>query len=89
MYINQSKSNFIKIIAWNRDRKKKERTRFSMLLSDAIKTKQARVKQASKVYHSRVLRHVKATFRGGRRGGSLGAKVPPQSAEGGLSPPSN
>ena len=31
-----------------------------MLLSDADKTKEARVKQTNKVYHSRVLRNVKA-----------------------------
>ena len=42
--------------------KNRKEKRSSMLLLDANKTKEARVKQASKVYHSRsLLRHVKAT----------------------------
>ena len=51
---------FKKKIIWDRDCKKRKETRSSMLLSDANRTKETRVKQASKVYHSRVLRHVKA-----------------------------
>ena len=53
MYKNYVKNNFLKIIKWNIGCKKRKETRSSILLSDANKTKETRVKQASKVYHSR------------------------------------
>ena len=52
--INQGENKFFEIIIWNRDRKKRKETRYPACCYQVLtKPKKTRVKQASKVYHSR------------------------------------